>query len=309
MSWRRWSSRNEYRDLVRKVSIIGSVNFDIIYPFKGESFSSFGGVTYTILTIAKLLPDYEIIPLTNIGKNEKEKFFDILSNFKNIRIEFIKEIEETTKNILRYYSFEERKEKIEFHVEEIEYERIEKHLDSEGFLINFISPFDISLNTLKKLRKNFYGVIYLDVHSLIRKEINGILTPYYLSGWQEYCSLCDIIQMNLEEMKYFTGLEPLKGVDLISLLILNSGPKILNLTLGKNGAILYLKENDKFLKKEIKPEEIYEGDVTGCGDVFGASFFSFYLKNKDPFEAIQKAIFYSSKKAKLKGIEEVIKFL
>lgn len=294
---------------MKKVTIIGSVNYDIIYPYKGESFSSFGGVTYTILTIAKLLPDYEIIPLTNIGKEEKEEFLKILSSLKNIKVEYIKEIEKTTKNILRYHSYEERKENIEFHVEEIEFDRIKKHLDSESFFINFISYMDISLENLIRLRENFNGIIYMDVHSLIRKEIKNNLTPYYLSDWKKYAKCADIIQMNLEEMKYFTGIDPSKGIDLISLLILNSGPKILNLTLGSKGLILYLKQNNNLIKKIFEPEEIYRGDVTGCGDVFGASFLAFYLKTKDPFKAGEMAVFYSSKKAKLKGILQLIEYL
>lgn len=294
---------------MKKASVIGSVNYDIIYPYKGESFSSFGGVTYTILTLAKLLPDYEIIPLTNIGKEEKEEFLKILSILKNIRIEYIKEIEKTTKNVLRYYNYEKRKERIEFYVEGIEFERIKEHLDSEGFLINFISPMDISLKNLLKLRENFNGIIYMDVHSLIRKEIKGNLTPCYLSDWKEYAKCADIIQMNLEEMEYFTGIDPSKGTDLISLLILNSGPKILNLTLGSKGSIIYLKQNNNLIKKIFEPEEIYKSDVTGCGDVFGASFLAFYLKTKDPFIACEKAIFYSSRKAKLKGILELIEYL
>ncbi|MEO0240767.1 MAG: carbohydrate kinase family protein [candidate division WOR-3 bacterium] len=292
-----------------KVSIIGSVNYDTIYPYKGESFSSFGGITYTILTIAKLCKECIVIPLINIGKNEKEEFLNLLSNFKNIKIEYIKEIEGTTKNILRYINPEERKENIKFYVEEIEFERIEPHLDSDAFLINFISPRDVSLKTLFKLRENFKGTIYMDVHSLIRKEIKGKLIPYYLSDWKEYAKCADIIQMNLEEMKYFTALDPSKGIDLISFLILNSGPKILNLTFGSKGVCIYLKQNDKLIKKIFEPEEIYESDVTGCGDVFGASFLVFYLKTKDPFIAGEKAVFYSSKKAKLKGILELIEYL
>jgi len=294
---------------VNKISVIGSVNYDIVYPFKGKYFSSFGGVTYTILTLAKLFPDYEITPIINIGRREKPLFFEVLSNFKNIKTDYIKESEKTTRNVLKYYNPDERKEKIEFHVEEVNYSRVEENLDSDAFFINFISPMDISLFTLKRLRKNFNGPIYIDVHSLVRKEIKGDLTPYYLSGWQEYAGCCDVIQMNLEEMKYFTGLEPSKGVDLVALLILNSGPKILNLTLGRKGTVLYFKENDKLIKREFEPPEIYKGDVTGCGDVFGAVFLVFYLKTKNPVKACEKAVFYSSKKAKLKGIEELIKFL
>lgn len=294
---------------MNKVSVIGSVFYDLIYPYKGESFSSFGGITYTILTLAKLLQDYEIIPIIDIGKDKKDSFFDIISKFKNIRIEYINETDKTTRNILKYFEKEERKEKIELHVKGVEYERAVPHLDSEAFFINFISCMDISLENLQKLRKNFKGIIYMDIHSLIRKEIKGVLTPYYISRWREYAECADIIQMNLEEMKYFTGVDPSKGTDLISLLILNCGPKILNLTLGTKGAILYLKESDKLIKKIFEPEEIYEGDVTGCGDVFGASFLAFYLKTKDPFKACERAVFYSSKKAKLKGILELIEFL
>lgn len=292
-----------------KISVIGSVNYDVIYPFRGKHFSSFGGVTYTVLTLAKILPDYEIVPIINIGKREKDVFLEMLSNFKNIRIKYIKEVEKTTRNVLKYYSPDERKERIEFYVKEIEYDRIEAHLDSEGFFINFISPMDVSISTLKRLRKNFNGPIYMDVHSLIRKEIDSVLTPYYISGWQEYAGCSDIIQMNIEEMKYFTSLEPSKGVDLIALLILNSGPRILNLTLGRKGAVLYLKENHRLIKREFEPPEIHEGDVTGCGDVFGAVFLAFYLKTKNPVKTCEKAVFYSSKKAKLKGVEELIKFL
>ncbi len=294
---------------MKKISVIGSVNYDVIYPFKEKHFSSFGGVTYTILTLAKFLPDYEIIPITNIGKKEKEEFLRILTKFKNIRTEYVKEIEKTTRNVLKYYDPDERKEKIEFYVKEIEYEKVREHFDSKAFFVNFISPVDISISDLKKLRKNFNGPIYMDVHSLIRKEIKGNLTPYYLSGWKEYSSSCDIIQMNLEEMKYFTGLDTSKGIDLIALSILNSGPRILNLTLGREGAVIFLKKTDNFAKKEFIPPEIYEGDVTGCGDVFGAVFFAFYLKTKDPVKACEKAVFYSSKKARLKGVEELIKFL
>ena len=294
---------------MKKIGVIGSVNYDIIYPYKAKSFSSFGGITYTIITIAKFLKDYEIIPLVNIGKEEKEEFLKILSLLKNIRIEYINETEKTTKNILRYYNYEERKEKIKFYVEGIEFERIKEHLDSESFFINFISGMDISLENLLKLRENFKGIIYVDIHSLIRKEINGNLTPYYLSNWKEYAKCADIIQMNLEEMKYFTGLDPSKGTDLIALSILNSGPKILNLTLGPKGANIYLKQNNKMIKKTFEPEKIYRGDVTGCGDVFGASFLAFYLKSKDPFIACERAVFYSSRKVKLKGILELIEYL
>lgn len=296
-------------NLCKKVSVIGSVNYDIIYPFKGKSFSSFGGVTYTILTLAKILPDYDIIPLINIGKEEKEEFLNILANFKNIQTRYIKEIDKTTKNILRYHNPDERSEKIKFYVEEIEYERVEEHLDSKGFFVNFISPMDVSLSTLKKLRKNFNGLVYMDVHSLVRKESKGELVPYYLSGWQEYTSCCDLIQMNMEEMKYFTGLDPEKGIDLIALLILNSGPKILILTLGREGALLFFREDDKVVKKEMKPPQVYEGDVTGCGDVFGASFFGVYLKTRDPLFSFEKALFYASKKANIKGVKQLIELL
>ena len=88
----------------------------------------------------------------------------------------------------------------------------------------------------------------------------------------------DIARPGLDDARLLTGLQT---SDEIADFYLGLGPKIVALTLGKDGCLLATPE-----ERRIVPGIAVEAvDASGAGDTFGGAFLADYLVSGDPFQA------------------------
>ena len=84
--------------------------------------------------------------------------------------------------------------------------------------------------------------------------------------------------------------------------VLNKGIKILNITKGSNGSLIFIEEENKIKTKHVPAFKASKvEDVTGCGDAFAAGFITEYLKTKDSFSAVTYANKIAGLKSSLSG--------
>jgi sugar/nucleoside kinase (ribokinase family) len=62
------------------------------------------------------------------------------------------------------------------------------------------------------------------------------------------------------------------------------------LTKGEFGAKVYTNERKRNSSKFIAARKINNPNVIGCGDIFGASFFYNYIRNKNAIESLSIAV-------------------
>jgi hypothetical protein len=254
------------------ITVIGTINYDIIVPQKGIRYESLGGILYNVISLSVLSNNtYRIIPVTYIGLQTKERLKTILSEHPCVLQEGIKEIEEEINcNILKYLNDNERIETTTFRTGEIPYEMIEPYLHTDCLLFNFISGYDVSLDTMKLVRENTHGLIFFDVHSLVlEKSVNE--RPFRkISNWKEWIHYTDIVQMNTTELSYFTCNQKIPVL----------------ITAGEYGVYLGFDKHVSFFPQKFTSTV---KDTTGCGDIFSASFLVRYLTTKDPYLACEFA--------------------
>ena len=292
----------------KRIVVCGSVIYDKIQTFKGEIIKSFGGITYSIITLAQLLPDYEIVPLTWISDTKYQEFKKFLSQYQNVNLNYIKKVEKMSHNFLLYTSPEERIEFMEIVEHSLEIKDLLPFLDnSQVFLINYTMYSDVPYETLKWLANAFRNLIYIDIHSLVRRKKGEKFVPTYeiVPKWGDYVLCGDIIQMNKEELSYFSGFIIKEKEDIeriVSLMfMINRALKGVHITLGSEGSYGMWKEEERYESKFFKTKET-EGDVTGCGDVFGSAFLSHYLKTKNFEKSTEFAHKIVLQKLKQKGV-------
>jgi sugar/nucleoside kinase (ribokinase family) len=161
--------------------------------------------------------------------------------------------------------------------------------------VNFISGFELELPTAVALRANFAGPIYADLHSLmLGVSPDGMRVPRPLEAWREWLRCFDAVQVNEDEITLLAtawGDPFLFAADVVG-----DAPRLIVVTLGDRGAVY-------FAASDLKPDPMSwqrprllavgatgergavltqriaagltprDGDPTGCGDVWGATFF------------------------------------
>ncbi len=296
----------------KRIIVIGSIVVDEIFTYSGEHYRSFGGITYTIVALAKLLPEYEILPVTYIGFHEKESFFKFLSQLPNIKFDGVKTVERSNFNILQYVDPTSRIEKFRKETPGLSFENVYPYLDrANAVYINYIKDNDFSLENLRSLSSFFReGWIYIDIHSLIRQVgSNGIFKPTYFQGWQSVVQYADFIQLNEEEAHFFTGFNFETNEELKNLVVmmLVSGPKGVSITLGDRGVIAGGREGGAVDVREIPAMRIDVRDPTGCGDVYGAAVLKRIIEGADFISAAEYGVKIASIKARM-PLEEFVAY-
>lgn len=296
-----------------RLTVIGTITKDTITFPNGKVKKSFGGILYNILPFALLTPQNMVIsPVCNLGSDICKKVFSYLKRFDNIDLSGISIVKKKNNHVHLFYDRRwHKKEILNNLVPQIEFSQIEPYLNSDCLLINFISGFDIDLNTMRKIKKKSDSRIFMDVHSLILGiKKNGQRFFKVPDLWREYLKIADIVQMNFKEMQIISGsyLKSKNDLKGFAQTILNLGPDILLVTCGRKGALLYYKIGKKIVSYRVSASPVRDFvDPTGCGDVFSSGFLLSYLKTNDPELSCEYANFLAGMKSSFSGIEEFLR--
>jgi sugar/nucleoside kinase (ribokinase family) len=305
--------------------IIGEPCVDMIHKSDGEVIHSYGGILYSIISLSVLSgKDDFIYPIMNLGSDEYDNILNIFKKYPNIKTDGIYNVSHPTRKVNLYYDLYNsgKSARMETSTEPtytLDYESIEKFIPiADAILINMISGVDITLDTLKSIRKNFGGFMHIDIHNLVMKtNPDGTREHTNLEQWREWCSNTDTLQMN--EFEITTLSRTIKNEYEVAeeiLINMKNNVKGIIVTRGKNGVSGFTKKEKSFGGEtyyDLDRDDVsaienpHFVDSTGCGDVFAASFILDYSKNGN----FRKSLHYSTRIASfntsLEGIDELYK--
>ena len=292
-----------------KITIIGEIFYDEIFPYHGKKQTGFGGILYNLIALANLADSSTILyPISYLWKKHFKEVQRICKPYSNIDLSGIIPSSKGTETArLTYSSWEKREEKIILYNPVILFGKIKKYLDVDAILINFTALREISLATLQKIRYSTKALIMLDLHSFAsRIDKNSIRHPRYIPNWEKWMDCVDIVQGNLREMESLLG-SSLKDNGKIRRGhhgILKTKTKIVITTLAESGAIISWKNRRKVYSKKISTYPVKKMiDPTGSGDVFASAFLWKYLKTNNPNKSTNYANKIAAINCQLRGLK------
>ncbi len=269
----------------------------------------YGGIFYSIATLSALMAPSDVIhPVFGVGEKEFDSFRKRLDEYPNVDPSGIFKFKGDTNRVSIFLKKEdnERVECSKHIAEPIPFARIKPYLDSDGVLINMVSGSDITLDTLDRIRmavRENRTPIHFDFHSLalgIDKEYKRFPRP--LTEWRRWCFMLQSIQMTEVEALNLTA-ERFDEATLVNHLM----PLMVNallITRGERGVTAIFQHNKKLSRSDIAG--ISGGpvvDTTGCGDVFGAAYLYYALREKDDVRAVELANRVAAMKSTFRGTD------
>jgi hypothetical protein len=294
----------------RTLGVVGTLVWDTIHRRDGreETTEEWGGIGYTLQALSVALPEgWEVLPLRKVGRDLSEGAFRYLREIPRVRVDAgVKVVPEPNNRVeLRYQGLHRQAERLSGGVPPWEAAELSPLAGlCDALYVNFITGFEMELQTAQSLRMAFRGPIYADLHSLFLGVGRlGDRIPRVLPDWAEWLHSFDAVQMNEDE---FELLGKAHG-DPWALASGVVGPdlKLIAVTLGGKGAAYIAGAGfspDPFAWGEVRKRiatpgtprsgkvgtdgMLEGGDPTGCGDVWGATFFGRLLSG----ESLEKSM-------------------
>jgi sugar/nucleoside kinase (ribokinase family) len=295
----------------KRLGVIGSFVWDEIHgrDSRERPVEEWGGITYSLGGLdASVGPDWEIVPIVKVGSDLAQRAREYLHSLDNIAADAapIEVSHQSNRVALHYLTDERRSERLIGGIPGWNWSGLKPLLrDIDALYVNLISGFEIDLETAQLIRQHFRGPIYFDLHSLLLSiQPDGVRKLVPLPNPQAWCRCSDFLQVNEEEMEMMAH----DSMELAAMAMAN-GVKSLVVTLGKRGVVYFAAAGFNSLA-DLKQETIARpggasrtallpahrartpegGDPTGCGDVWGATYFSRLLAGDNLDTAMSRAL-------------------
>lgn len=294
----------------RTVGVVGSLVWDRIVDRDGRSepVEEWGGISYALSALSVALPEeWRILPILKVGRDLAEEGRRFLSEIPRVEPHGILVVPDPNNRVeLRYEAGGRRTERLRGGVPPWSWPELSPFTElCDALYVNFISGFEMELETARALKMAYHGPTYADLHSLFLGTTAGgrrVLRP--LEAWVAWLRCFDAVQMNEDEFDMLGS-----GGDPWRLAAEAMGPdlKLLAVTLGGRGAAYVVNE-------DLTPDPMHwrderrvapaprsrsgrvpvegaakDGDPTGCGDVWGAAVFGRLLAGDALEEAMVEA--------------------
>ncbi|MBI3193855.1 MAG: carbohydrate kinase family protein [Ignavibacteriae bacterium] len=293
-----------------KITVIGHLCLDVIHHADGTETQSYGGIFFSVATLANVLSESDVVfPVFGVGDKEYEEFVERLKQYPNVDTSGVYKFSGPTNQVHLYYKDGGERVECSKHISEpIPWKKIKSKLAVDMVLLNMISGFDITLETLDEIRmelRDDHIPLAMDVHSLslgIKDDFTRVRRP--LEAWRRWLFMLHAVQMNEQEAAGFTTEKFDETTLAKQILALNT--KVLTITRGERGFSSFI-DDRKHVKQVdsagITPE--LAKDSTGCGDVFIAAYCAKYLYSKNIQESLDFANRVAAKKAQYSGSVEI----
>ena len=300
--------------MTRRLGVIGTFVWDVIHGRqpRGAPVEEWGGVTYSLAGLdAALTDNWEVVPIMKVGTDLADRARRFIASLRRLAPDAaLVEVPYPNNRVeLRYFSDERRTETLTGGVPGWNWAGLKPLIDEarlDALYVNFLSGWELDLDTAQALRGHFHGPMYADLHMLVMAvQSDGVRVPRPLSNVREWCGCFDLLQANEDEI-HMMAPDPLA----LAATALHAGARCLVVTLGSRGAV-YFAAPDFHGIADVRPrphprpgaaragpirteriaaERVGEvGDPTGCGDVWGATYFSRLLAGDSLDEAIRAA--------------------
>ena len=316
--------------LKRRVGVIGSFVWDVIHGRdpRDAAVEEWGGITYALGALdAALTDEWEIVPIVKVGHDLVARARDFLAGLERIAPD-AKPIEVPHLNnrvTIHYQSAERRREQLSGGVPTWGWLGLKPLLaDIDALYINLISGFELDLETAQLIRAHFGGPIYCDLHSLLlARQPDGVRTLQPLPNAAAWFRCFDVLQVNEDEMSMMAP-DPLA----LAAMATASGVRVLNVTMGARGVVYFaapgfnrLSDLDRnrlggavgAVRTELVPaapaRDLSGGDPTGCGDVWGATYYSRLLAGDSIAPAMRAAAAAAARNVDHRGASGLAPYL
>jgi sugar/nucleoside kinase (ribokinase family) len=267
-----------------KLLVIGHSVLDFI-KLDSEQLISAGGIFYTISALNRLKSDEDEIFLCSQFDDETYNYFK--PEFEKVNNKFLQKVEKIPRVHLNLQKDKERHESYENITNSLSLDFSDLN-SFDGILINMITGFDITPDQLMQIRKNYTGLIFIDIHTLSRGIAKDFKREFRLiPEFESWAKCLDIIQVNQNEL--YTLSHKKIEMEIVEELF-GCGVKILCVTKGEVGAKVYFKNQNEIASYFVAARKIIKPNIIGCGDVFGASFFYSYIRNKNAVNSLTNAV-------------------
>jgi sugar/nucleoside kinase (ribokinase family) len=308
-----------------RLGVVGTLVWDTIVrdDRPGVVVEEWGGIGYGLEALAAALPDgWEIRPLIKVGRDLSERAFRFLRSVPRVVAEpGVWVVPEPNNRVeLRYEGEDRRSERLRGGVPAWLWPELAPLVrECDALYVNFISGFELELDTARALRASYRGPTYADLHSLfLGMGAAGLRVPRELPLWHDWLKCFDAIQVNEDE---FDLLGRAWG-DAWGLAAASVGPelKLIAVTLGARGAAYVaspgLSDDPRHWPETRRqlaapgtsrsaqvpaPGEPRRGDPTGCGDVWGATLFARLLAGDGIDRAMAGANHAAAKNVEYRG--------
>jgi hypothetical protein len=309
----------------RRLGVIGTFVWDEIHgrdPSQAPV-EEWGGITYALAGLdAALSDEWEIVPLIKVGSDLAQRAREYLATLHRLAPDAaIIEVPYPNNRVtLRYESSERRTERLTGGIPGWQWLGLKPLLTGiDALYINLISGWELDLETAQLIRQQFAGVIYCDMHSLLLAvDAEGYRVPQIVANVPSWMQCFDLLQVNEDEMA-------LLAADAMALAAtaMASGVSVINVTLGPRGVVYFAAPGFEQLSDLHRARLPASGalggairtalvpaapaaasgtaDPTGCGDVWGATYFARLLASDKLGDAIDAAMRAASRNLTHRG--------
>ena len=309
----------------KRLGVVGTMVWDTILQrdVREGPVEEWGGVAYALSALAAALPaEWEVVPLVKLGGDLAESGLRFLHALPRHDVgSGIRVVEAPNHRVeLRYQREGRRTERLSGGVPPWLWPELGPVVRScDALYVNFISGFEMELDTARALRDGYGGPIYADLHSLfLGVGRHGLRTPRELPSSADWLRCFDAVQLNEEEFELLGHAwgDPW----LLAASVVGPELKLITVTLGPKGAAYVAGpgfQPDPRLwpatRKQVAtpgPSRsgrvpvaagALTGDPTGCGDVWGATFFARLLAGDGLEAAMRTANAFAARNVEHRG--------
>jgi sugar/nucleoside kinase (ribokinase family) len=314
----------------KTLGVVGTLVWDRIIDRDGRSqpVEEWGGIGYALAAASASLPEgWQVLPIIKLGRDLAEDGRRFLKEMPRLEDSALVVVPEPNNRVeLRYESHARRGERLTGGVPPWTWPELAPLVDlCDALYVNFISGYEMELDTARALRMGYRGPTYTDLHSLfLGMTYSGQRVPRTLEAWAAWLSCFDAVQMNEDEFDLL-GM----SVDPWQLAAGAIGPdlKLITVTLGARGAayvagvefdpdpMAWPSRSHVAVAERAHSGKVSlvdaarSGDPTGCGDVWGATLFSRLLGGDDLVSAMQEANRLAARNVEHRGARGLFRHL